>query len=283
VTDSIANARRQLQLLLVSIQFLTRVPVPVRLLNPFDRHWLNACVAYFPLTGAMIGFLGATVLALASVGWPPIVAASLAVFFTVWLTGAFHEDGLADTFDGLGGVVSRERSLQIMKDSRIGTYGGVALVFSLSIRIALLSVLASEHTVLAMIGLIGSHTLGRSAAVGVMSLLPYAGDIEHAKAKPLALSVPRITTAAAMLWTLAIVVACIAIGSVCADQITSLPKFSISRWLTVLLVTVAVVVVMRHWLSKRLGGYTGDTLGATEQFGEIAVLLTLAFQWRLLL
>lgn len=287
MTDPIAGARqhlqRQLQLLLVSIQFLTRVPVPARLLSPFDSNWLNACVAYFPLTGAIIGLLGAAVLTLASAGWPPFVAVSLAVFFTVWLTGAFHEDGLADTFDGLGGVVSRERSLQIMKDSRIGTYGAVALVFSLSVRIALLSALASEHIVLAMVGLVASQTLGRSAAVGVMSLLPYAGDVEHAKAKPLAVSVPRIATIAAMLWSLIIVTVCIAISCAAGIQITPFGALSISRWLTVLLVTTAVVFVMRRWLSRRLGGYTGDTLGATEQIGEISVLLTLAFQWRALL
>ena len=202
------------------------------------------------------------------------------ILFKGILDQLVQQTALADTFDGLGGVVSRERSLQIMKDSRIGTYGGVALVFSLSIRIALLSTLASEHIVLATLGLIASHSFGRSAAVAVMSLLPYAGDIEHAKAKPLAVSVPREATTAAMLWSIAIFAVCIVIDAAFGVQFPSFKGMSTAHWFTVLLATGAVVFVMRRWLHRRLGGYTGDTLGATEQLGEIAVLLSLACQWR---
>ena len=143
MSEALAIAKRQCRLLLVAIQFLTRVPALAGLLTPFDSRWLNACVAYFPLVGALVGLLGAMAIALVSIAWPPVVAALLGVALTIWLTGAFHEDGLADTFDALGGNVTRESALKIMKDSRIGTYGATVLVFTLLLRVTLLSVLAA--------------------------------------------------------------------------------------------------------------------------------------------
>ena len=124
----------ELRLFFVALQFLTRLPIPawVSQDDGFDPGWLNACVRYFPLVGVLVGGCGAAVLALASLGWPPLVVAVLAVAATVWVTGALHEDGLADTFDALGSQVSRDEALSIMKDSRIGTYGAVALALGLA-------------------------------------------------------------------------------------------------------------------------------------------------------
>ncbi len=119
------RAGHELRLLLVAVQFLTRLPVPRRL--RLARRLAQRLRAPLSRGRAARRRLGALVLLGAARLWPPAVAAVLALAATVWLTGAFHEDGLADTFDGLGGAVPRERALAIMKDSRIGTYGAAAL------------------------------------------------------------------------------------------------------------------------------------------------------------
>jgi adenosylcobinamide-GDP ribazoletransferase len=253
---------RELRLGFVALQFLTRVPAP-RWVG-FEPEWLNASARHFPLVGALVGAVGAAVLLTASMWWPPAVAAVLALAATVSITGAFHEDGLADTFDALGGAVSRERALAIMKDSRIGSYGAVALFVVLGARAGLMAALCTGPWTGAVAALVLSHAFGRSAAVALMASLPYAGDAEHAKAKPLATSIGPAEWTMASGWALALGAIAVASGSLTA-----------SRAGLVLLTAAAVVLSMRLWLRRRLGGYTGDTLGASEQITEVAVLLAL--------
>jgi len=252
----------ELRLFFTAVQFLTRCPVPARLGH--DPAWLNQCVRYFPIVGALVGMLGAAVAVCASWWWTPMVAASLAVLATVWATGAFHEDGLADTFDALGGAVPRERALAIMKDSRIGSYGAVALVLSLGLRIGLLSALIDAGRMAAALALVAAHAMGRTGAVCVMASLGYAGDAEHAKAKPLATSVPVVSTMVALVTGLAVFTAL-----ACADG-------RVLRWGAALLASLLLMLALRRWFLKRLGGYTGDTLGATQQCVEIVVLCALS-------
>jgi len=246
------------KLFLVALQFLTRLPVR---LERFEPAWLNDCVRHFPLVGVLVGGVGAMVLVGAAQLWPAWVAALLALSTTVALTGGFHEDGLADTFDALGGVVSRDRALIIMKDSRIGSYGALALGLSLLLRAALLAVLAQRPLMGAVAALLASHSLARAAAVGVMVSLPYGGDAEHAKAKPLALAVAPFNFGVALGW-------CALLGL--ALSVAGIP---LTRLLAALAAATVVALLMRHWLHARLSGYTGDGLGATEQLAEIAVLL----------
>jgi adenosylcobinamide-GDP ribazoletransferase len=193
-----------------------------------------------------------------------MVAALLALAATLTITGAFHEDGLADTMDALGGAVSRERALAIMKDSRIGSYGAVALFVVLGARVGLMAVLCSKPWMAALAATVLSHALGRSAAVALMALLPYAGDAEHAKAKPLATSVGVAEWMPAMGWALGLAAVAVISGALIGSR-------AAAAWVA----AGAVVLAMRVWLRHRLGGYTGDTLGATEQFAEVAVLLAL--------
>lgn len=247
-----------MRLFLVALQFLTRLPVR---LERFEPAWLNDCVRHFPLVGVLVGTVGATVLAGATQLWPAWVAAVLALTATVVLTGGFHEDGLADTFDALGGVVSRDKALTIMKDSRIGSYGALALGLSLLLRAALLAVLAQRPLMGAVAALLASHGLARAAAVGVMVSLPYGGDAEHAKAKPLALAVAPRNFGIALGWCGLLGLALAAAG------------VAPSRLLAAVAAAAVVALLMREWLRRRLGGYTGDGLGATEQLAEIAVLL----------
>lgn len=254
----------ELRLFFVALQFLSRIPAPRW--TGFEPHWLNTCVRHFPLAGALIGAAGAVVLWAAQALWPPGVAAALAVAATAWLTAAFHEDGLADTFDALLGAAGRDQALAIMKDSRIGSYGATALILMLGLRTALLAALLGHGWRFAAAALVASHVLARAAAVALMVLLPYAGDAEHAKAKPLARSVARRDAVAAAGW--------------CGVPLALLGSLATGGRATAAAVAaVLVVLAMRRWLDRRLGGYTGDTLGATEQLAEVAVLLALAATW----
>ncbi len=273
----------QLRLFLTALQFLTRVPVPAWV--GYKPEWLQDCLRYFPLVGAFVGLAGALVLAAAYAWWPPLVAVLLSMAFTVWLTGGFHEDGLADTCDALGGHVSRERALEIMKDSRIGSYGSLALVLSLGIKAAvlnamltpLLSELVSAETsyirqvLLAwtMMGLIWCHSASRLVPVWLIRLLPYAGDVAHAKAKPLAMLASNKTVALASIYVLIV-------GS------TLWMWLMLQGWPTLVLLQamgaawVAMLVgaaFCARWFTQRIGGFTGDTLGASQQVTEIMGLL----------
>lgn len=261
----------ELRLLAVAMQFLTRWPVwlPASATASWDERWLTDCVRHFPAVGALLGAAVGLVLWAASLLWPPTIAAVLAVALGTWWTGAFHEDGLADTFDALGGSATRERALVIMKDSRIGSYGAMALVLVTGARVTALAAIVampqawpSQVLVHAAAACVWTHALARWVSVAVMAGMPYAGDEEHAKAKPLARGVPCGQAMTAGLWLLPLfaIIGTNVDGGMAVLGIT-LPAAAL------------VVVGMRRWLRQRLGGYTGDTLGAAEQLAEAAILM----------
>ena len=256
------RVRDELRLAGVALQFLTRLPLPRGL--GFEPQWLNAAVRYFPLVGVLVGAVGAAVLLAAQWLWPPAVAAALAVAATLWLTAAFHEDGLADTFDALLGAAPRDKALRIMKDSRIGSYGAGALILVLLLRVLLLAELIARDPLWAAAACVAAHAAGRAAAVLLMALLPYAGDEEHAKAKPLARDVRTADAGCAA------TIGALALGLV------ALVMAKTAGAIGAALLLVMLVASMRWWLRQRLGGCTGDTLGACEQLGEVAVLLALS-------
>ncbi len=259
--------KHELRLFFVALQFLTRVPVPNWV--GFEPAWLQTCLRHFPLVGACIGAWAAVVLWAALQLWPPAVAAVVSTVATLWLTGAFHEDGLADTFDALGGTVSRERALEIMKDSRIGSYGAAALVLMLLLKVSVLAALVvSVGALQAGVALVWAHAVSRAAPVWLVATLRYAGDAEHAKAKPLATQITRAGTAVAGIWVLlasAAAVALMLLGSPDARPAVAVPL--------ALLAVVLTTLMCARWLRRRLGGFTGDTLGATQQLAEAAALL----------
>ena len=263
--------RHEVRLVAVALQFLTRVPVR---LARFDPQWLHDSARHFPLVGAAVGAFGAAVLLAAAQAWPPVLAVLLAMAATVWLTGGFHEDGLADTCDGLGGTVTRERALAIMKDSRLGSYGALGLMLTLALKAAALTLLASQAPLLAAAALVLAHGLSRGAAVALLALLPYGGDVEHAKAKPLAQQISRGGLAVA-LGECALLLGGAALAG---SAVTSLAMLTPWRLAGAVLAAVGAVTVCGRWLQQRLGGYTGDGLGATQQWTELAVYLVLAAQ-----
>ncbi|MES2718621.1 MAG: adenosylcobinamide-GDP ribazoletransferase [Pseudomonadota bacterium] len=257
----------------VALQFLTRVPLHLR---QFDPQWLQDCTRHFPLVGAGVGAFGAAVLLAALQAWPPLVAVGLAMAATVWLTGGFHEDGLADTCDGLGGAVDRARALAIMKDSRLGSYGALGLVLTLGLKAAVLTVLAQRQPLLAAAALVLAHAWSRTAAVALLAWLDYAGDAAHAKAKPLAQHIGPGALAVALAWCgllAGVVPALVAWADAAA---TPLADLSALRLLLAALAAAGVALWCGRWLRRRLGGFTGDGLGATQQWCELAIYLALA-------
>ncbi|NUZ06781.1 adenosylcobinamide-GDP ribazoletransferase [Piscinibacter koreensis] len=262
-----AAARHERRLFFIALQFLTRIPIPGWV--GFEPALLNRAVRQFPQVGALVGFVGGSVVFVAQQLWTPGVAAVLAVTATVWLTAAFHEDGLADTFDALLGAASREKALAIMKDSRIGTYGASALVVTLLLRVLLVAELVARDPLVAALAVVASHAGGRAAAVVLMASVPYAGEEAHAKAKPLARHARRIDAVAAA-------VAGVAWLWPAAAAATSGPIAALLRVASLTAALAALVLGLRAWLRRRLGGYTGDTLGAAAQFGELVVLLGVA-------
>lgn len=264
---------RELRLFFIALQFLTRVPVPSGV--GFEPAWLQACLRHFPLVGACVGAWAAAVFWLALLLWPPLVASTVSLVATVWLTSAFHEDGLADTFDALGGAVRRDRALAIMKDSRIGSYGAVALVLALVLKVTAVAGLAgsaqTDGLAWAAVALVWSHAVSRAAPVWLVWRLPYAGDAEHAKAKPLATRASGSGLVVALVW--------VGVASGAAVSVTvwtGASSWSASLWaaLSALAACALVTLCCARWLHHRLGGFTGDTLGATQQIVELVGLLS---------
>lgn len=252
-----ASLREEARLVVLALQFVTRLPLPADAGYTPDR--MRRATRYFPLCGALIGALLGLVFAAAAAVFPPAVAAVLTLAAGVRLTGALHEDGLADMADGLGGGLTRERALEIMRDSRIGSYGAVTLMLALVLKLAALAGLGAAAGGWAALGaLVAAHGLSRLASVLVMVRLPYArdeGKAAFAAAGPGrdGMAIAWATGGALMLglW----------IGA------------GLAAALTVLALTVAATLFMARMMMRRLGGHTGDGLGAVQQVAEIAVLL----------
>ncbi|MGA1286905.1 MAG: adenosylcobinamide-GDP ribazoletransferase [Rubrivivax sp.] len=259
----------ELRLLLVALQFLTRVPVPAWV--GYEPQWLNRSVRHFPLVGVGVGAVGAAVACAAALLWPAPVAATLSVAVTLWLTACFHEDGLAATFDALLGATSRDRALEIMKDSRIGTYGAAALVVALLLRIGLLAQMLRHDPLLAAACLVAGHAPGRACAVALLAPLPYGG----ADAPPMFYSQKCGMYMNSSAWAVVVGLAALVLvgpasGSA-AQAALAVAVAAAGLWV--------LLAVLRAWLRRRLGGYTGDTLGACQQLGEILVWLVFVAVW----
>jgi adenosylcobinamide-GDP ribazoletransferase len=214
--------------------------------------------AHFPFVGLVVGACGALVL-WATTPLGALLASALAVTTTVWLTGAFHEDGLADTSDALGGAHGPKRILDILKDSRIGAYGAIALVLSLLLRVSVLCELGSRAVLLLPL----AHVLARTGPVWLMASLPYVSGPD-AKGGSVARGGKWPQAMVATAWS----------AVLCALAYRA-------GWLSLreLALAAATCAVCALWLGRkfkrRAGGLTGDFLGALEQVTEICVLLAL--------
>jgi adenosylcobinamide-GDP ribazoletransferase len=232
--------------LVAAFMLLTRLPV-ARLgrLHPSP----GASVWAYPIVGAVVGAIGAGVFWVAALaGLPPALGALFTVGGIVLVTGGLHEDGLADTADGFGGGRGRSRKLEIMRDSRVGSFGALALIFSLALRAAALVALREPGTV--TVALVVAGALGRGAMVGVVLVLQ--------PARASGLGAPLSTTPRRAARVALAIAATFALGAPVA-----LPA------------AIFATVGMAALAWRQVGGYTGDVLGATEQAAECAVLTAL--------
>ncbi|MEJ7686325.1 MAG: adenosylcobinamide-GDP ribazoletransferase [Variovorax sp.] len=257
---------------LLALQFFTRVPVTGRLAAwvGFSPAMLRASAAHFPGVGWLVGAIAAGVFLLAQAMLPGVagaaVAALLSTLATVLLTGAFHEDGLADTADGLGGSADRARALEIMKDSRIGAFGAIALMLALGLKVALLAALAGQGAMLAATALAGAHVLSRLAPLFLIRWLPYVGGEGAAsKSNPLADAIAGRALLVGLLYSL----------PAAALLLLEHPPLQAG---TSLVACMLGAFYMARLLRRRLAGFTGDGLGATQQVCEVAIYLALAFR-----
>ncbi len=244
--------RLEWQIFLLAVQFLTRLPVPRDL--PFSDDLTIRAVKYYPLVGALVGVIGGAVLWAAAQVWPMPVAVVLSLAATLLATGCFHEDGLADCADGLGGGSTGERAMEIMRDSRVGTYGAAALIVTLGLKLALLGSLAPGAAALL---LIAGQGLGRMAAVQVIRGTPYA------RAQGGKFAVPMVTRDGYLVATLTALVLWLALWLV----------FGVAAMVWGFVLSMLALLVFRGIFMKRLGGYTGDCLGGAVVLCELAVML----------
>ncbi|EOC1802434.1 adenosylcobinamide-GDP ribazoletransferase [Vibrio cholerae] len=252
-----AILRYQLELFLLAVSFFSRIPVPVNL--PYSSERMNQAGRYFALVGLLLGAICALAYTLATELFSTNISVFLTMVLSLLLTGAFHEDGLADMADGVGGGMTAERRLEIMKDSRIGTYGSSALIMVLLGKYLLLTELA-DLTSLVPVWLL-AYTLSRAMAASLIFNTPYVSDSESSKSKPLAqhqsgtdLVILALTALATLLY--------------------------FSGQFIAVMISVSLISrqIFRHWLINRLGGFTGDCLGAAQQLMEIMIyLILLAF------
>jgi adenosylcobinamide-GDP ribazoletransferase len=253
MTDDLWVQRRANDLKIGFI-FLTRLPLTYQ--TPIAKGDLSQALWTAPVVGAAVGLLGAAVYGLAQLlHLPPLPAAVLAVAATLVVTGGLHEDGLADVADGFGGGATRERKLEIMHDSRIGTFGVCALILSFMLRVSALTNLGDLSLVVAV--LVAAHAAGRAPIAAFMRFVPAArtDGMSADAGRP-----PQGSAMAAIL--LGLIPLMIGLG------------FAAGALAVVLL---AAGFGFMAWLCQsQIGGQTGDVLGALEQIGEIVVLLVAA-------
>ncbi len=254
------KCQQQYYLLLLALSFFTRIPV--RLPEVIKPEMLHKASRYFALVGVFIGVVTALIFAVFASFLPISLAILISMACSLLLTGAFHEDGWADVWDGFGGGWTVEQKLNIMKDSRLGTYGAAALFFILMLKYqSLLLLTSSEDNSILMLccALILAHTLSRVVSTSLIFSMTYVSEDAQSKVKPLAqhLSINSllvlVITGALVLFILLPALHCL-VMVICLWGMRQLLIF---------------------WFNRQLGGFTGDCLGAAQQVLEVAIYIIL--------
>jgi adenosylcobinamide-GDP ribazoletransferase len=262
---------------LAAVQFLTRVPV-ARAMNAPEldfREALKASLLFFPLVGVLIGLVTTSVYLAACVGWPAWIAALIAVGVEAWITGAFHEDAFADATDALGGGWTREQVLEILKDSRHGTYGVLALVLGVSLRVALIS---QCNWIEAWLIVPLSAGLGRWSILALMMRLEPILD-RHTLARDIGAKPSlRIVLASLAAPLIAYVGFWLVFLRVGADPTSAAELISNGvAMLVSLFGAILVTLLYGNLIKRRVGGVTGDFLGSNCYLVQLSTLLIMTF------
>ena len=244
--------KRELKIFIAALTFFTRIPSPLRS-DMYSDELLNRAAKYFPLIGWLVGGICAFTFWVCNLLVPQSISIILSISAGVIATGAFHEDGFADTCDGFGGGWTKERILEIMKDSRIGSYGTIGIVLMLLTKYLLIASMPVHQIPLIIIA---AHSISRLASTHCIYTHEYVGNQGTSKAKPLC---STITTKEMVL--------CSLLGLI--------PLCLFQHYL--ILLAIIPVFISKWWLAryfkKWIGGYTGDCLGAIQQVTEIVFYL----------
>lgn len=249
--------KKELSVFFTAMMFFTRIPCPKWI--DHSPEMLNKSTKYFSLIGIIVGSFGALTYWVISFILPENIALFLCMIATIWITGAFHEDGFADVCDGFGGGWTKEKILTIMKDSRLGTYGTIGLVGILATKYLALSTFPNQL----LITLIAGHSISRFISTMLLYLYPYVRDDLTSKAKPMAhaLKLPSLIT---------------------NGIIGLLPLFFYnSYWIFLAIIPPFIsMLLMGRFFKKWIGGQTGDCAGATQQIAEVTFYLSILVLWK---
>ena len=250
--------KHEIRVFFTAIMFYTRIPCPSWV--DHSSELINKSSRYFSLIGIIVGAFGGFVYWLGAMVFTPEIAVLLSMATTIWITGAFHEDGLADVFDGFGGGWSKEQILEIMKDSRLGTFGVIGLLFMLTIKF--LTLVQLEDLMAIPLVLISGHALSRLFA---STLISYRSHVttEASKTKPIAKGMK--------------------LGSLLISGLLAVIPlyFYDNLWVFASLPLLLLIsYLLGVYFQRKIKGYTGDCLGATQQFCEVVFYLFLHTLWK---
>lgn len=268
---------QQVRTLAAAFTFLTRLPVGRIVAHSLDD--LPRSAAYFPIVGLCIGAIGSLIFAAALLLWSPPIAVILSIIATVLATGAFHEDALADSLDGFAGGWTKEQVLAIMKDSRVGSYALTGMILALGLKVGALLAIdqpngalseaatarsdAFFHALPVVRALMAAHVLSRWSSVWLIRTHAYVrqedANARASAGRPFVSGASNATLLTATLWSVGIVVVLLGVNAAPA-----------------LLVALGVSILSGRYFRRRIGGITGDALGAANQMVEVCVYLTLA-------
>lgn len=257
--------KKEIRVFFTAIMFFTRIPCP-KWVN-HSEEYLNKSSKYFPLMGWIVGGLSGTVYYLSLYLFPAEIALLMAIVSSIWITGAFHEDGLADVCDGFGGGWTKEKILEIMKDSRVGAFGVIGLIMVLLFKFMSLINLEwpGGRSLVIPLLLVSGHSISRFAAVSFLATHEYARQ-GNSKSKPLATK--------------------IAAGELFFAFVTGILPLALTifhyrekqgaYWWALSIVPVYIAkMLLGRFFKKWIGGYTGDCLGATQQICEVVFYLSI--------
>lgn len=259
--------KTELRIFFTALMFYTRIPCPDWV--GYSPELLNKSTRYFPLIGWIVGGISFLTFFSSSFLFSNNISVLLSLLAGVLVTGSFHEDGLADAVDGFGGGWTKSKILDIMKDSRLGTYGAVALIFLFALKFFALTELLEKLNItnvyLVVLLFVTYHALARFTAIHITFTSEYSRDDETSKSKPIAKNCSYKEILGVYIFGLA-------------------PLFLLCIWsykfLFILLPLSILYYLSQRYFNKWLDGYTGDCLGAVEQLAEIIILLTYLILWK---
>ena len=249
-----------------AVMFYTRLPTPRDTLH--SQAVLNGSRKYFPLIGLLIGLIASIVYLISSQVFNTELSLALSMISTILATGAFHEDGFADSCDGFGGGWTKDQVLKIMKDSRVGTYATLGLISILTVKFLSLVALATTHSVIIVCSaLIAGHAISRSLASIMIELFDYVQDIDQSKVKPV--TEQALSKSSQIIALSFSSLALLALAVVLNNEM-------LAQLLLAVIISAIVALSFMAYSRHRIGGYTGDVLGGVQQLSEVTFYLSLA-------